>query len=71
MLQSMGSQRVRDHLVTEQEQQSFIECLLYARHSTKHRQVDTVVNLIVYMIKLRHREVKSFIQGYPSHEWQN
>ena len=71
MLQSMGSQRVRDHLVTEQEQQSFIECLLYARYSTKHRRVDTVVNLIVYMIKLRDREVKSFIQGYPSHEWQN
>ena len=45
-LQSMGSQRVRDHLVNEQEQQSFIECLLYARYSTKHRQVNTVVNLI-------------------------
>ena len=71
MLQSMGSQRVRDHLVTEQEKQSFTECLLYARYSTKHCQVNTVVNLILYMIKLRHREVKSFIQGYPAHEWQN
>ena len=30
VLQSMGSQRVRFHLVTEQEEQSCIECLLNA-----------------------------------------
>ena len=45
VLQSMGSQRVRFHLVTEQEEQSCIECLLNAGYSTKQCQVNTVVNL--------------------------